>query len=152
MYYLCGADVILRIASEVKKRVNAARIGRFPGFDFVHLPWLWKMLERCLQRVIWRIKTVANACFNVYGDESRTRIARSPFSTKNQMDRINHKTVTLLNRKKQCHPSHDAVHSCVQGSYLCVAHITRIRRCLTSLIFMSSGHDGMTQNVNGGIV
>ena len=91
MYYLCGADVILRIASEVKKRANVAKIGHFLGFCFVHILWLKDELKRCLQRVIWRIKrrikTVANACFNVYGDESRTRIARSPFSTKNQIDR-----------------------------------------------------------------
>ena len=91
MYYLCGADVILRIASEVKKRANVAKIGHFLGFCFVHILWLKDELKRCLQRVIWRIKrrikTVANACFNVYGDESRTRIALSPFSAKNQRDR-----------------------------------------------------------------
>ena len=87
MYYLCGAGVILRIASEIKKRVNAAKIGRFPGFGFAYAPWLWNMLKRYLQRVIWRIENAVNTSFNLNSDESRTRIALSPFSTKNQIDR-----------------------------------------------------------------
>ena len=86
MYYLCGAGVILRIASGVKKRVNAVKIWRFPIFGFVHTPWLRKMSEHCLQRVNWCVKNAVNANFGLNGDESRTRIALSPFSTKNQID------------------------------------------------------------------